>query len=120
MKFEEALPLLREGKRIRRIGWNSSHYLYLNNFSDTIILQTDIGDEVWHPAHEELLANNWCEATLVMRNNEQRLSEELDKVRASRDEWQRKAQKALGALHRQERLNQMTKERLQEILNSLA
>lgn len=54
MKFEEALVLLREGKKMHRIGWDKINYVYLNNrkiFDDQSLLDV--------PNCDDLLADDW-------------------------------------------------------------
>lgn len=59
MKFEEVLPLLKEGKKIRRKGWAKSNlFIYLR---ETNIMEK-WSDNVERPRrfyHSDILADDW-------------------------------------------------------------
>jgi len=62
MKFEEALPLLKQGKRIIRTSLQEQYeYFWLNLYNGEI----DFMNEPWHPSaeqlREDLLADDWAE-----------------------------------------------------------
>lgn len=56
-RLEEVLPQLRQGKKIRRIGWNEFAFLQpnINITSNYSINLTDIRSEDWEVVEEKLL-----------------------------------------------------------------
>lgn len=67
MKFEEALPLLREGKKFRRRLWgNKTSYVFVeidNKFfpilNNTFHLFMDGSADCWKPDSGDLFADDW-------------------------------------------------------------
>ena len=67
MKFEEALKLLKEGHKIRRIDWSEFCYIELLNIIDRLEIQFLYEDEIEELCYgcenildsEDLLADDW-------------------------------------------------------------
>lgn len=76
MKFEEALKLLREGKKMRRKCWASYYYIRLWDKE----IRNYIGDEIDGFSIEDVSAEDWEEwgGTLLTREEERMLHIHID------------------------------------------
>lgn len=57
MKFEEVLPALRDGKKIKRKPWNSDQYICLEN-GDNLPIYYVLEDD-WEIVEESALTYDW-------------------------------------------------------------
>ena len=58
MKFEEVLPALREGKKVRRKSWREDTYFYKNHLGD-IIFKNGGEDTYYYDLTCLLDSNDW-------------------------------------------------------------
>ncbi len=59
--FSEALRRMREGRRVRRLGWNDATFWLQLNPNHHLIVMVSGARELWGRSERDILATDWVE-----------------------------------------------------------